>query len=614
MCGIVGMYSWGGAPAPNADLLRQMRDMLRHRGPDDHGEFIRGDVALGHRRLSIIDLATGHQPLGNEDGSVQIVFNGEIYNFQALQQEAEAAGHRFATRSDTETIVHLYEELGNEVVTRLGGMFAFGLWDGGRRRLLLARDTAGIKPLYYALAPGRLAFASEVRPLLALPWVSRTVDPVSLDHYLERGYVPAPRTMFRDVAKLPAGHRLWVEDGQVRIEEYQAIGSSMAIGAGEQELRDQLLAELDRSVREHLVSDVPVGAFLSGGLDSSTVVALMRRHCTGPLKTFSVAVKGGDGFDEAPYARQVARHFATEHAEIPFTVDEIPSLLVGVARFLDEPIADPAALPTYVVAKLAARSVKVVLTGEGADETWGGYEDGFRKARVVAGYRRLPGWLRTHATDRLLGAVPTGALLVEASRDPGYAAQLVHVDASLRQSLLTPAARQAIGAGRDAEAPSGWVLDAADPFGSMTRDLIATHLAERLLLKVDRMTMAHSLEARVPFLDRRVIGFALAVPSRYKMRRGTTKVLLRAAAAELLPEEIRARPKRGFNLPCAAWLRTNLVDFADELFARTALPELVDGGAVQRLWSDHREGRQDRSTQLWNLMMLELWGRGFCDG
>lgn len=611
MCAIVGVLSPREGDRIDTGLLRRMRDTLRHRGPDDAGEHVSGRIGLAHRRLSIIDLQTGRQPLGNEDGRIQIVFNGEIYNFQELQREAEAKGHRFATRTDTEAIVHLYEEMGEGVVERLQGMFAFGIWDAPRQRLFLARDRAGIKPLYYAQRHGWFAFASEISPLLQLPWVSREVDPQSLDAYLARGYVPAPRTIFRDVHKLPAAHTLVLDGGGLRIRRYWSPQSMAAPSDDPDALAAMLAADLERSVRAHLVSDVPLGAFLSGGLDSSILVALMRRHCTGRLKTFSVAVNAGNGLNESGYARTVAAHFATDHHEIMLGAEDMPDLTVAAARFLDEPVSDPAIVPTYALAKLARESVTVVLGGEGADETWGGY-DVFRKAQLVARYRRVPGWLRRRVTDPVLERLPgveAGSRLVAASRRPDYLAQLLHFEPAARRTLFTSEGNAALAVLPVEEAVERMALDVSDPFGCVARDLLDSHLAERLLVKADRMTMAHSLEARVPYLDHPLVEFALRVPVRWKLRGRTRKYLLRRAFRAEVPASILARPKHAFDLPCAAWLRTTLAPLADELFSRPALGRLVHAPRVAEIWRQHRDGVENHDAQIWALLTLELWAR-----
>jgi asparagine synthase (glutamine-hydrolysing) len=621
MCGIVGLYRLDGRVPCDRALLLRMRDMLRHRGPDDAGDYVAGPLGLGHRRLSIIDLASGRQPLGNEDGSIQIVFNGEIYNFRELQRDAERLGHRFATRTDTEAIVHLYEELGERVVDRLDGMFAFALWDTKRRRLLLARDRAGIKPLYYAQRDGWFAFASEIRPLLLLPWVSREIDPQSVDDYLARGYVEAPRTMFRHVSKLPAAHTLTVTDKGVEVSRYWLARPRTTVATTPHELEAQLVSELDRSVRMHLVSDVPLGAFLSGGLDSSIVVALMRRHCTGRLKTFSVGIEADGGLphpdlDESAHARRVAEYFATDHHEISLSQRDAPDLLSAVAGFLDEPVSDPAALPTYQLAKLARESVTVVLTGEGADETWGGY-DVFRKAWVVANYRRLPVWLRRTLTDPILTHLPrsgAGARMVAASRTASYVGQLSQFEASVRRALYTADGNAAVAMPPEDDDVGDPALDPSDPFASVARDLIDSHLAERLLVKVDRMTMAHSLEARVPFLAPQLVEFAFAVPARLKLRGATRKYLLRRAFRDQLPPTIAQRQKHNFDLPCAAWLRSSLAPVVDALVAQRILPELLDQQRVATLWRRHREGSADCGTQIWSLMTLGLWERSIANG
>jgi asparagine synthase (glutamine-hydrolysing) len=610
MCGIVGLYSLDGRRSCDRALLRRMRDLLRHRGPDDAGEYVSGPLGLGHRRLSIIDLQTGQQPIGNEDGGFQIVYNGEIYNFQELRQTALQAGHRFATRTDTEVIVHLYEDFGERAVERLNGIFAFAIWDGRDRRLFLARDRAGIKPLYYAQEGGWFAFASEIRPLLALPWISRDIDPQSLDAYLAHGYVQAPHTMFRQIRKLPAAHTLTLDADGLRTARYWQPERGADASARPEELADRLATELDRSVRMQLVSDVPLGAFLSGGLDSSIVVALMRRHCSGRLKTFSVGIAADStrpDLDESKYAQLVARHFGTDHYAFELRGEHVLPLVSASAPYMDEPVSDPAVIPTFKLAELARRHVTVVLTGEGADEMWGGY-DVFRKAELVARYRRLPGWFRRTLADPILGALPgPAARLVQASQTPDYLARLSHFGREARRALYTTDGNAAVAIPTDFDQPAA--LDITDPFGSVARDLMEGHLAERLLLKVDRMTMAHSLEARVPFLDNDLVDFAFGIPARLKVRGQVRKYLLRRAFGPSLPPIIGQRPKHAFDLPCSRLLRTELAPLFDEVLADGIVPDLIDRASVTSLWEQHRSGSADHSTQLWALLALGLWNR-----
>jgi asparagine synthase (glutamine-hydrolysing) len=610
MCGIVGLYSLDDRRPCDRSLLLDMRDALQHRGPDDAGEYVSGPLGLGHRRLSIIDLQTGQQPICNEDGSVQIVYNGEVYNFQELRAYAIEAGHRFATRTDTEAIVHLYEELGEGVVERLNGIFAFAIWDVRHRRLVLARDRAGIKPLYYAQRDGWFAFASEIRALLRLPWLSREIDPQSLDAYLSNGYVPAPHTMFRHICKLPAAHTLTVAANGLRTARYWQPDRNALAAESPEELAERLFTELDRSVRTQLVSDVPLGAFLSGGLDSSIVVALMRRHCTGRLKTFSIGIAVDatrPDLDESSYAQIVAQHLETDHHAFELRSEHVLPLVAASAPYMDEPVSDPAVIPTFKLAELARRHVTVVLTGEGADEMWGGY-DVFRKAEFVARYRRLPGWFRHGVADPILGVLPgPAARLVQASRTPTYLARLSHFGREARRALYTAEGNTALAFALDSDEPVA--LDTSDPFGSVARDLMEGHLAERLLLKVDRTTMANSLEARVPFLDNHLVDFAFRVPARLKVRGPIRKYLLRRACARLLPPAIARRPKHAFDLPCSQLLRNELRSLMNDVIAERIVPDLLDARKVATLWDRHRTSVADHSTQLWALLTLGLWTR-----
>lgn len=617
MCGIVGVVSPGGLPV-EPDLFARMCDTLAHRGPDDRGTCLfssdRGPgAALGHTRLSILDLSPhGRQPMANEDSSVHLTCNGEIYNHAELRAQTEDRGHRYRSRTDVETILHLYEEAGDAVPERLNGMFAFGVWDERQQSLLLARDRAGIKPLYYAARDGRLAFASELKALLPLPWVSREIDPEALDLYLSLLYVPAPWSIFRDIQKLPAGHRLLWRDGEVRVEPYSAF-SVQRSAFSEAEAAEALLAHLDRSVRTQLQGDVPAGALLSGGIDSSLIVALMARHA-GRVPTFSVGFSGAGHYDERPYARRVAQLFGTEHVEEEMDA-RIADLLPALVRTFDEPFGDSSAVPTYLIARTAGRRVKVVLSGTGSDELFGGYRR-HAAGPAIRALRRLPA-PALRAAAALLSFLPasrTSAFgervllarrLMEAAREQNgraYLRLVTFLDGETKERLwrassLVSQVFEDRTSGHDA------FLDRALAFDR------AVYLPDDLLVKEDRMSMAVSVEGRVPFLDNDLMDLAAALPSSFQVQGQTTKALLRRAAAGLLPDDIIHRPKHGFGVPVSEWLRADLSEMGRDLLLSPSsrLRRLFDPDAVSALWDRHTHGKADLGPALWGLIMLELW-------
>jgi asparagine synthase (glutamine-hydrolysing) len=599
-----------------------MIDALRHRGPDDSGLLVEGPLALGMRRLSIIDLGGGHQPIGNEDGSVQIVFNGEIYNHRVLREELLSRGHTFRTRSDTEVIVHGYEEFGTAVLDRLNGMFGFALWDARSRRLFLARDRIGIKPLYYSLTGDGLVFASELKSLLLHPGIDRTLDRDALSQYLAWEYIPSPRTPFTAVHKLPPATMLLVESGAVRTETYWRLGAAEPIGSA-REAEEGLREHLDRSVRLQMEADVPVGAFLSGGLDSSALVATMCAARRGPVHTFSIGF-GEDDFDETAYARQVAGALGTIHREEilhPNCLD----LLEEVAGFLDEPFADNSILPTYLVSRVARQDVKVALSGDGGDELFAGY-DHYKAERMLGVYERLPAPAR-RAVLRALGsdvaARPSkrGGFrrrlrrLEEALACPPYLAQarfMVRSGAWLRDGLLAET-------GRSQDQEPAWV----QPFAAVVRDSpfppgglehqqfidLKTFLADDILFKTDRASMAASLEARVPYLDHELVEFAFRIPARFKLRGLVGKWVLRRAFKGRLPEAVLRRRKSGFSVPIAAWLRGDLRPLMNDLLTESRLRDqgLFDPATVQRLLREHASVTADHGRSLWALLMFQIW-------
>jgi asparagine synthase (glutamine-hydrolysing) len=631
MCAIAGIFNYGSAPTDDRAVACRMRDTMRHRGPDDAGLYQSADrrVVLAHRRLSIVDLSpAGHQPMANEDGTVWITFNGEIYNHLEQRPPLAARGHVFASRSDTEVIVHAYEEHGAACLARLDGMFALALWDAGRRELLLARDRLGKKPLYYTTVGGRLLFASEIKALLEHPDVVRDVDPIALDCYLTFSNTPAPLTMFKNVFKLPAAHLLRCRaDGAVCIERYWSPleGHSWPGRAGAESV-ERVRELIERSVAKRLMSDVPIGAFLSGGLDSSTNVALMSRLTSQPLRTFSIGFEGfgaAENFHDLPYARTVARAFGCEHAETTITSGDCQRFVPDLVRQQDEPIGDPACLPMHFVARAAKqRGVTVVLVGEGSDEVFGGYPD---MSRLITTHearwrrlRRLPRLVR-RALYHGARAAGTGDGRVEVLRrlaagDPLYwGLDVVFSDVEKRRLY-----RDGGPAGARSNAASvvaGYYDELshhrpdADFLQQISYVELSNRLPELLLMRVDKFSMAHSLEARAPFLDHDLVSYGLSLPQDAKISGGQTKKVLKQAVADVLPADVVHRPKQGFRVPLGAWLAGPLASWAEErLFSTTARElDVFDFGYIEQLWHRHRSREADQSFDLWCLINLFGW-------
>jgi asparagine synthase (glutamine-hydrolysing) len=613
MCGICGIAEREGSPDP--DVVVRMSRRLVHRGPDDEGLFRRGPVALAARRLSIIDLEHGHQPISNEDGSVTVVQNGEIYNYRELKRELEGRGHRFATDCDTEVLVHLYEEHGEAFVERLRGMFAIALWDERERRLLLARDRFGIKPLYYRLADGTLSFASELKAMLEQPGFSRAIEPRAMAAYLAFNSIPAPLTIFAEARKLAPGHLLAWRDGEIALTRFARPGPV----AGEAErdgsaadLAAELRDVLRDSIRAHLVADVPVGVLLSGGVDSGGITALAAAESAQPLKTFSIGFEES-GFDELSRARLVAERFGTEHEELILRPDAV-ELLPKLVESFDEPFGDSSALPTYLVSELASGAVKVALSGEGGDELFGGYY-----TYVADQLAPRLGRLATLAAP-LIEALPSSDARVGFDYKAKRFARAAALPPLERhhgwKEIFSAARRRALLGGGD----PGWdPLDlyreryaetaGAAPLARMQDVDLGIYLVDDLLVKTDRLSMAHSLELRVPFLDQRVAEFAFSLPTRLKVRGLAKKRLLRQALAPLLPREVVHGRKQGFSIPIAAWLRGPLEPFAREVLSAATLERqgCLDPATVAPLLDRHCAGREDLSRQLWGLMAFTLW-------
>jgi asparagine synthase (glutamine-hydrolysing) len=627
MCGIVGVVNLDGARA-DASLVARMNEAIRHRGPDEEGAYLKGHVGLAMRRLAIIDLAGGQQPIANEDRTCWIVFNGEIYNYRELKKQLEDLGHRFRTDCDTEAIVHAYEQYGADCPRHLRGMFAFAIWDERKQELFLARDRVGKKPLLYAKAGGSFVFGSEFTALLLHPSVGREVDREALHHYLSFMCVPAPLTAYRRIRKLEPGHSLTLTgDGEIKTERYWQPDFTRKIKITEEEAGERAVALLREAVRVRLMSEVPLGAFLSGGVDSSAVVALMAEESGAPVKTFSIGFDERD-FSELHHARRVAERVGAEHHEFVVRPDALEVLPLLVEHY-GEPYADSSAVPTYYVSRETRRHVTVALNGDGGDECFAGYER-YAAMRLSETYRRLPVALRERVIQTAVALLPSSELRRGRVRNLKRflrAASLPPVERYLRWvSVFDPAAKRELytdefreeTSGRDAAAWLAPWFARANGAGVVDASLLAdtmTYLPNDLLVKVDIASMAVSLEARSPFLDHHVIEFAASLPEGLKLRRLTTKYLLKRALRGLLPRENLTRGKMGFGIPVGHWLRGPMQGFLREhlLSERSARRGLLRPEAVGRLVELHTRGERDYTHQLWTLLMLELWFRRFID-
>ena len=617
MCGIAGIVHWDGN-TPSSRTVENMCQAMIHRGPDDQGVYVDDAAALGMRRLSIIDLATGHQPVSNEDGTIWVVFNGEIYNFKELRRDLLRRGHQFHTTTDTEVIVHLYEEMGAHAVDRLRGMFTFAVWDARRRQLFIARDRVGIKPLYYALLDGALVFASELKSMLQVPGIDRRLSWPAVNHLFTFLATPAAQSIIESVRKIEPGHRGTLSrDGRFRLERYWDVQFEPDTRSTEGEMTERLRELLAESVDLHLRSDVPLGAFLSGGIDSSAVVAQMTRLVPGRVRTFSIGFADRE-YDELEHARHVARTFDTDHTELVLepqgldVVEELP-------WFLDEPFGDSSAIPTYMVSKLAAEHVKVVLTGDGGDELFGGYDKYVVEQRERA-YDRVPEPVR-----RILGAI--GQVMPDGMKGRNFLRHVAldgprrYLDAS---TLFRPA-DQARLFRRDVFEE----IAAHDPLASALRQLavsdgtwlsalqyfdLQSYLPLDILTKVDRMSMAHSIESRPALLDHRLIEFAATIPSDMRLRGQTTKYLFKRAMRGILPDAIIDRPKHGFAVPLERWFRGDWAGFARDILLSDTCQQrgIFEPRYLEHLLRLHRRGRR-LDLHLWTLLSFEQWCRTFLD-
>ena len=631
MCGIAGIVATDGL-GPERAYLERMRDVIAHRGPDDAGEYVDTHAALLHRRLSIVDLAAGHQPLCNEDSAIWITYNGEIYNHADVRLELEAAGHRYRTKSDTETIVHAYEQWGDACVERLRGMFAFAIWDARRRRLLLARDRLGVKPLYWAEVNGRLLFGSEIKSILESGLIEARPNEAALPELLSTRYLSGTDTLFLGIRRLLPGHTLAYEDGRVSVRRFWDIPTGQS-GDGNAPITDsdavtRFRELLEEAIRIRLMADVPLGMFLSGGIDSSAVAALMARMIDRPLQTFSVAFEER-AYSELEYSRQVARAIGADAHEIVINDQDFFEALPGLIWHEDEPIAHPSSVPLYFVSTLASRSVKVVLTGEGSDELLAGYGKYPRALvnwRAAGAYRALPAPVRKVVARRVVPRLPApirryaqrSFLTLPRTPEAMFFDNFAAVGLERQRSLLAPALAASVNAQR-AYGPSRMYFDAPAPHSTLLDRLLYTDLKTylvELLMKQDQMSMAASIESRVPFLDHKLVEFAAGLPDRLKLRGFTTKWILREAVKDVLPSEILTRSKMGFPVPFAAWVAGPWRDVVCDVLldSRSRERGLLNVAAVERLIDAHARGETRGGDALWSLLNLELWYRTFIDG
>lgn len=625
MCGICGVINLDLQEPLNPANLVKMTGALRHRGPDDEGFYVEGPVGFGHRRLAIIDLATGKQPIANEDGTIWIVCNGEIYNYQELRQGLLKAGHLFSSASDTEVILHAYEMYGPDCVNRLNGMFALAIWDWGRRRLLLARDRAGIKPLYYTKSPGVFLFGSELKAILEHPAIERRLDLTALQQYLSLEYVPTPRTIFTGINKLPPGHTLILEPSrdQASVQSYWDMSLARSEGRGAQRIEDYLTEFKDiftGVIRQELTADVPVGVLLSGGLDSSAIAAQAAKLASRKVQSFTVAFED-PSFDESRQARRLAKYLGSEHFEITLTANKMLDLVPRLADFIDEPLGDSSFIPTFLLSEFTRQQVKVALGGDGGDELFAGYST-LQAHRLMRPYQVLvPEWLRGYLADRLINYLPVTF-------------DNISLDFRLRRFLQgqtsPPLLRHHFWLGSFTSQQKRLLLKTETGSPNGVESLILAHgrhsgareilnqilycdmklyLEGDILPKVDRASMANSLEVRVPFLNHRMLEFASRLPLRFKLHGLTRKYLLRQAFKDLLPPAVLHRSKKGFNMPVARWLTGPLRPLAEDLFSEKRLQRggLFNAKYVQTLLHEHLSRRQDHRKLLWTLLVFELW-------
>jgi len=623
MCGIAGAVSTTRESNITETLVRHMCDQIVHRGPDDEGIFVEDGAGLGMRRLSIIDLSGGHQPVFNEDRTAWVVFNGEIYNFPDLRRELESRGHRFYTKTDTEVIIHLYEEMGAECVQKLRGMFALAIYDKVKRKLILARDRLGKKPLHYASSGGKLYFASEIKSILAVAPELAEVNSQGLLEYLYFGYVPDPITAFTGIHKVPPGHLLEFSAGETRVRQYWDVPEYGAHPPkSEEDCLEELEHRLFEATRIRLISDVPLGAFLSGGTDSSTIVALMARASSMPVKTFSIGFKKDD-FNEAEHARVVARKFGTDHHEMILEPDVVQTV-EHLTSSLEEPFGDSSMLPTYYVSQMARQHVTVALSGDGGDELFAGYERyAIHTDRQI--YETVPAWARRFYRERVFPRLPKTmrgrkfSYNVSLPSRERYVDGLSFIPAFERDfPLLSDGFRDILRGSEDPGNALRRAFAQAPAHDAMSEILYVdtkTYLVGDILTKVDRMSMLNSLEVRVPLLDHEFVEWAAGLPAEWKLRGKHKKYILRRLAERVgVPREVLYRKKQGFSLPLVHWMRNELKEMLMVLLEpRTLERGYFDPAGVRRLMNDHLYGGREFSARLWRLLMFELWHRNFLE-
>jgi len=626
MCGICGFCFSDERPV-DRDVLKKMTTALQHRGPDDEGYYTDAGVALGHRRLSIIDLDTGKQPIHNEDESIYVVFNGEIYNFPEIKKDLEEKGHRFYTKTDTEVLVHLYEEMGEQLLERLNGMFAFAIWDGKKRKLFLARDRIGIKPLYYAYSSKGLAFASEPKALLQVPWVEGRLDSQGLSHYLSYDFIPAPYCIYADIKKVPPGHQVVYQGGNLRCERYWDLDLSDRFGGNldEGELCELLWKEFCRVVKSHLISDVPLGVLLSGGIDSTSVLAALRYEGVDDIKTFSIGFDD-PSFDESRYFRRAASFFETEHHEEVLAPHKLIDIIPQVATILDEPLADASIMPTYLLSRFTSDSVKVALGGDGGDELFAGYPT-YQAFLLARYYEKLPRGMKSFV-EAVAKKLPVSfdnmsfdfraKKFIHGIPYPPVERHYIWMGTfspDEKEELLAPGIKR-----RLEDLNSFYVLHdylKGKAFGSELGKLLyldtKLYLQDGVLAKVDRASMAHGLEVRVPFLDHRFVELVTGISEGLKLKGFTTKYIWKKAIKNRIPNEIKRRGKKGFGLPIGKWFGGELKGLLLEMLSEGRLKRqgVFNSSVVQRLVADHLASRVDNRKKLWNLLIFQLWWDSF---
>ena len=621
MCGICGIFYKNTDRRPDIQILKRMCDSMVHRGPDDEGQVVRGSAGLGMRRLSIIDLSTGHQPISNEDDSLWIVFNGEIYNFPSLRKELESCGHRFKTDTDTETILHGYEEWGESVCHRLNGMFGFAIWDLKKKSIFLARDRIGIKPLYYYEDREKWVFGSEIKAILQCSDILKTIDPQALNNFLTFEYIPSPRSIFKEIRKLQPGHWMTLSDGEKDIRPYWRLTPEEKAWT-EADAKERLRELVKDAVRLRLVSDVPLGAFLSGGIDSTTVVSQMAGLMTQPVKTFSIGFKESS-YNELKYARAVAKRYNTEHHEFIVQADAL-DLTEKLIKHLDEPLGDFSIFPTYLVSKMARDYVTVCLSGDGGDELFAGY-DTYRAHHFDRRfYHLLPKLLKNkilYPASRLLpprdkkkGIVNSFKRFIEGTQLPKslyHARWMTFLKDEERQQLLMPDVLSEVNPHDPYDFIHGYgqEMDMLNDVTATGYIDVKTYLVDNILVKVDRMSMAPSLEARVPLLDHRIVEFAFSLPPNLKLRSMDTKYLLKKTFWDDFPSEVQNRDKQGFSIPIKNWIRNELKCMMLDLLHEDRLQQqgLFQPAMVSRLMDEHIRGIQNHSHKLWALMVFQQW-------